>query len=194
VEELVERVGLDLPFYEQSGGGVTLSGGEALAQFDFSLHFLKGVKQRGMHTALDTTGYADWERIAAVMPYTDLFLYDLKHLDNAQHRKATGVPNALILENARKIAQAGGKLQIRIPVIPQFNDSKKNIAETGMFCKSLGEAVTLVQLLPYHTLGVMKWERISEAQVTLEAVPPSEERLIVLKKVLEGLGLPVTLH
>ena len=99
------------------------------------------MKKCGIHTALDTTGYAPYEIVEQILPYTDLFLYDLKHMDSEQHRIVTGVPNALILENAAKIAQAGGKMQIRIPVIPDFNDSEESIRETGLFCKSLGEAV-----------------------------------------------------
>jgi len=192
-EELIRRVVKDIPFYKQSGGGVTISGGEPLCHPEFTLEFLRGLKEIGIHTALDTTGYAQFEVIEPLLPYTDLFLYDLKHMDNEQHRIVTGVGNELILENAEKIANTGGKFQIRIPVIPDFSDSEENIRETGMFCKTLGNAVTVIQLLPYHNLGVMKYQRISDA-IVLEAAPPSDEKIRSLKELLENLGLSVTLH
>jgi pyruvate formate lyase activating enzyme len=194
VEELLTRLCKDIPFYEQSGGGVTVSGGEPLSQPEFLLQLLKGLKERGIHTALDTTGYAQFEIIERVLPYTDLFLYDLKHMDSGQHKAVTGVRNELILENANKIAQAGGKMQIRVPVIPDFNDSEENIRGIGIFCKSLGSVVTVIQLLPYHNLGVMKYHRIDDSRVVLEAEPPSDDKIRFLKEVLESLGLPVTVH
>ena len=128
------------------------------------------------------------------MPFTDLFLYDLKHMDSRQHRIVTGVPNELILENAEKIAAAGARMQIRIPLIPDFNDSAASIRETGLFCRSLGDAVTVLQLLPYHNLGVMKYHRIHDGKVALEASPPSDEKVQTIKELLESLGLPVTVH
>jgi len=194
VSELLDRVLKDRPFYEQSGGGVTISGGEPLSQPSFVLQFLERLKESGIHTALDTTGYVPFEIIEKSLPFTDLYLYDLKHMNSTLHKKATGVPNESILENAKKIAESGGKLQIRIPVIPDFNDSEENIRNTGMFCKSLGSAVTVLQLLPYHNLGVMKYQRIENRGVILEADAPSDERIAGFKDLLETLGLPVTVH
>lgn len=194
VEALLNRVSKDIPFYEQSGGGVTISGGEALAQPEFTLELMKGLKERKIHTALDTTGFANSKYIDQVLPYTDLFLYDLKHMDSIQHKQTVAVPNEKILENAKRIAESGGKLQIRIPVIPHFNDSEENIKMTGQFCKSLGEAVALVQLLPYHNLGVVKYQRIGDNIKVLEAKPPSDEKIQRLKEILEGFGLNVTVH
>lgn len=194
VEELLDRVCRDIPFYEQSGGGVTVSGGEALSQPVFTLALLKGLKARGVHTALDTTGFSDYKHIEAVQPYVNLFLYDLKHMDSRQHQTVVGVPNERILTNARKIAVAGGKLQIRIPIIPGFNDSEENIRQTGEFCRSLGEAVTLVQVLPYHNMGVVKYLRISDSSKVLEVEPPSEEKIQLLKEILESFDLKVTVH
>jgi pyruvate formate lyase activating enzyme len=194
VEDLVERVSKDLPFYQHSGGGVTISGGEPLSQAEFTLQFLQALKQRGIHTALDTTGFAPSNSVEAVLPYTDLFLFDLKHMDSAQHKTVVGVPNEMIHENARRIAQAGGKLQIRIPVIPRFNDTEENIRSTGEFCNSLGDAVTMIQLLPYHNLGVMKYQRIDENKVVLEAALPTDEKIQSLKAILDRMGLNVTIH
>lgn len=194
VDALVERVCRDLPFYEHSGGGVTLSGGEALSQSEFTIAVLRALKERGVHTALDTTGHAARRHVLAALPYTDLFLYDLKHMDSAKHRAAVGVPNELILENAAAIAAGGGKLQIRIPVIPRFNDDDGNFHAAARFCKTLGEAVTSIQLLPYHNLGVVKYARIDEDKPVLEAVPPSEARMEEIKALMEGYGLNVTIH
>jgi pyruvate formate lyase activating enzyme len=193
VEELVERLSKDIPFYEESGGGVTVSGGEPLSQPEFTLQLLKSLKEHGIHTALDTTGYAQYRFIEPILLYADLFLYDLKHMDSEQH-KIVGVNNKLILENAQRIAAAGGNMQIRIPVIPNFNDSEENMRQTGEFCKSLGKAVNLIQLLPYHNLGVMKYQRIDDSKKVLEAPLLSDKKMQALKKILEDMGMPVTVH
>ncbi|MDR1909387.1 MAG: glycyl-radical enzyme activating protein, partial [Spirochaetaceae bacterium] len=194
VEELVERVVKDKPFYDKSGGGVTISGGEALSQHRFTAAVLRELKERNIHTALDTTGYAKRECVDEVLPYTDLFLYDLKHMNSEIHQKMVRVPNELILSNAGYIASRGGKFQMRIPVIPQFNDSEENIRETAEFCRSLGEAVVMVQLLPYHNLGVVKYQRIDDSKTVMEAVPPAEEKIARLKSIMEEYGLHVTVH
>lgn len=194
VQELVDRVYKDKPFYDKSGGGVTISGGEALSQHTFTAAVLKGLKERNVHTALDTTGYAKTEHVDEVLPYTDLFLYDLKHMDSDQHKKMVRVPNEQILENAAHIAKNGGKFQIRIPIIPQFNDSEENIRKTAEFCQKLGDAVILVQLLPYHNLGVVKYQRIDDKKKVMEAPPPSEEKVARLKSIMEEYGLRVTIH
>lgn len=194
LEEIMQRVHRDLPFFKKSGGGVTVSGGECLYQPEFLLAILKKCKEEGIHTAVDTTGYAKWEVIESILPYTDLFLYDIKGVDPELHKKVVGVPNDLILENARKIAKAGGKLQIRIPTIPLYNDSVKAFDEMGKFIKELGDAVEVVQLLPYHNLGVVKWERLQRNSPVLEATPPSDEIMQARKKQLEDMGLNVIIH
>jgi len=194
VDDLVERVCKDIPFYESSGGGVTISGGEPLCQPEFTLQVLIRLKERGIHTALDTTGCVAYDIFTRVLPYTDLFLYDLKHMNGDDHETVIGVRNELILENARRLARDGGKMQIRIPVIPRFNDSPENIEASGAFCKSLGDAVTVIQLLPYHNLGVAKYLRIGGTDKVLEATPPTDEKIALLKRILEEQGLPVTVH
>ena len=158
------------------------------------LQFLKRLQESRIHTALDTTGHIPYDIIKESLPHTDLYLYDLKNFDNGMHQKATGVPNTLILENAVKIAGDGGKIQIRIPIIPDFNDSEKNIREAGLFRQSLGNAVTVLQLLPYHNLGVMKYTRIDNRNVAFEATPPSETKIEKIRIILEGLDLPVTVY
>ena len=193
VEKLAARLMQDKKFYDRSGGGITISGGEALSQADFTVAILRRMKAEGVHTALDTTGFASWETVTRTLPYTDLYLYDLKHMDSEKHKLIIGVPNEPILDNARRLAAAGKKMQVRIPVIPMFNNDVENIRKTAEFCKELGEAVTVVQLLPYHNLGVTKYLRISDKPVA-EATPPSEAQMQKLKGIMEEYGLPVTIH
>ena len=192
VDRLVTRLLRDKPFFRE-GGGVTVSGGECLCQPEFTTELLKRLKAAGIHTAVDTTGYVRWEIIERVLPYTDLFLYDLKHMDSAKHEATVGVPNELILENAQKIAAAGGKLQIRIPVIPLFNHDEANIRATAEFCLTLGDAVTEVQLLPYHAMGAMKYLRISD-QTPVEATPPTDEYMRKLQAIFEECGMHARIH
>jgi pyruvate formate lyase activating enzyme len=194
VGELMELVRRDKPFFKTSGGGVTVSGGECLCQPEFLLAFLAACKSEGVHTAVDTTGFAPWGAMEAILPYADLFLYDIKHTDSALHRRGTGAPNELILENARKLAAAGGKLQIRVPVLTLYNDSAEAFEALGGFVKSLGDAVEAVQLLPYHNLGVVKWERLGRAGPAVEITPPGEELVAARKRQLEAMGLRVTIH
>ena len=192
VDRMMTRLLRDKPFF-RADGGVTISGGECLSQPFFTLELLKRLKAAGIHTAVDTTGFAQWKIVESVLPYTDLFLYDLKHMDSDKHKAATGVPNELILENARQIAAHGGKLQIRIPVIPMFNHDVENIRKTAEFCRELGDAVTVVQLLPYHSMGAMKYLRISD-ETPVAATPPSDEYMEKLKGIFEEYGIPVRIH
>jgi pyruvate formate lyase activating enzyme len=194
VDEVVERLLKDAPFYNRSGGGVTVSGGECLCQPDFTLSLLKASKEHAIHTAVDTAGDVGYRHIEAILPYTDLFLYDLKSMNSAQHMRVIGVPNERILENAKKIAQDGGKLQVRIPTIPRFNDSKASFAKMGRFVAELGDAVTAVQLLPYHNLGTAKYERLQRTVPALVAEPPTDELMNARKEQLEALGLSVMIH
>ncbi|MCQ2406729.1 MAG: glycyl-radical enzyme activating protein [Oscillospiraceae bacterium] len=194
VDRLVKRLLQDKPFYDRSGGGVTISGGECLTQIDFVVEVAKRLKAEGVHIAIDTTGFASWETVQKILPYTDLFLYDLKHMDSEKHKAVVAVPNEPIIDNARKIAAAGGKLQIRIPVIPLFNSDDDNLRKTAEFCAELGDAVELVQLLPYHNLGVTKYLRISDDPVA-EATPPSDEFMQRVKSIFEEYPIKhVTIH
>ena len=163
-EELLEEVLLDAPFYGDDGG-VTFSGGECMLQKDFLLTCLRLCKEKGIHTAVDTAGHVCWEAFLAVMPYTDLFLYDIKAMDNAVHQHYTGRSNALILENLGKLLDAGAKVWVRIPVIPGVNDNKENFLSLKSFlnCHTPPEKI---ELLPYHAMGETKYTalgRIFEA-------------------------------
>ena len=194
VDEVMHRIERDMPFYEDSGGGVTVSGGECLSQPEFTLELLKRCKELGVHTAVDTTGFIRWEIIETILPYTDLFLYDLKCMDSALHRQVIGVPNELILENAVKIANAGGKLWIRIPVMPMFNESEEHFDRYGEFLSGISDAVVIIQLLPYHKMGTSKYARLLTNQQVFVTEPPSDELMEERKLQLEALGFKVRIH
>jgi len=193
VDELVARLLRDKDFFETGKGGVTISGGECMCQPQFVLEVVKRLKAEGIHIAIDTTGFAKWEHFEAILPYVDLFLYDLKHMDSEKHKAVVKVPNELILENAKKLVEHGAKLQVRIPVIPMFNHDEENIRKTAEFCASIREGIEVIQLLPYHNLGVMKSLRISD-ELAFEATPPSEKYMDKLKAIMEEYDLPVTIH
>jgi pyruvate formate lyase activating enzyme len=199
VGELVERVLRDRPFFRKSGGGVTLSGGEALAQAPFAAELLAACHAEGIHTALDTTGYAAWEKLEALLPHVDLVLLDLKVMDAAQHRRLTGVDNAVILENARRLAETGVALTIRIPVIPGLNDDEENLAATAAFLKGLPSRGT-VELLPYNRLAESKYQRFGRQYSLAGLATPGPDEMdwaaaVIGKsgwrvRVIWGLGVP----
>lgn len=155
--EVIDEVEKDKPFYDTSGGGMTLSGGEPMAQVDFALALLKLAKSRELNTALDTAGSPPWEDYEKVLPYVDLVLYDIKVMDSATHKDYAGLGNERILENARRIAQSGTKMRIRIPVIPGRNNTVENMRLTGEFVRGLGDVVEGIDLLPYHPYAGSKY-------------------------------------
>lgn len=193
VDEVFAKVDKDKDFFKD-GGGITISGGEAMAQFAFSLNLAKKLKENGYHICLDTTGFARREQYEEILPYIDLFLYDIKHMDTEMHKRLTGVGNELILDNARFIAEHGGALQIRVPVIPKLSDGAANLRATAEFCVSLGKAVELVQLLPYHATGRMKYERIGWKYKLTNVEAPDEEFMQTVLELFKSYGLPAQLH
>ena len=194
IDEVMHRIDRDKPFYDESGGGVTISGGESLSQPEFTLEILKRCREKDIHTAVDTTGFARWEVIEKVLPYTDLFLYDLKCMDNDLHKQVIGVPNELILENAVKIAKAGGSLWIRIPVMPMFNDTEEHFNVYVDYLKPIADSIVIVQLLPYHKMGISKYDRLLTNQQVFVAEPPSDELMEARKRQIEEIGLKARIH
>jgi pyruvate formate lyase activating enzyme len=195
VEQVLERIVKDIEFFKNSNeGGVTISGGEPLCQSDFITAVLQECKKFELHTALDTTGFAKFCDIEKVLPFTDLFLYDLKHMNSRLHKEMIGVSNDIILENAKRIAQCGGKMQIRIPVISGFNDSAENLKETIQFCIELGNAVAAVQLLPYHRMGSVKYKRLQREDPMPDINPPSTEIIQECSESFAALGFNVMIH
>ena len=132
VEELMIELRKDMPFYESSGGGITLSGGEPIFQHAFALAVLKQCKSEGLHTAVDTTGSVPWSIFEKILPYTDLVLYDIKQVDTEKHRHLTGVPNETILANVSRIADSGVLMEIRMPVVPGINDDRETNLSLGI--------------------------------------------------------------
>lgn len=194
VEQVLERIMKDVHSFNRSGGGVTISGGEPMMQFDFLYELVKILKREELHICLDTSGYAPWENYERVMPYIDLFLYDLKHMDTGRSLEYVGVRNRRIIGNALKIAHAGGKFQIRIPVIPQFNDSLENLKRSAELCVKLGEAVDVVQLLPYHKLGTTKHQRLQQKDPMPDVPAPDTRAMEMYKRLMESYGLRAMVH
>ncbi len=188
VEEVMEEIKKDMPYYRRSGGGVTLSGGEALCQPEFAVSLLKACQEHGIHTAMESTGYADFEVIKRYLPCLDVFLMDIKHMDSGKHKEFTTKSNALILENARKIAETGANLIIRVPVVPTFNHTKEEIKAIAVFAKSL-PGVKELHLLPYHRLGQDKYEGLGREYTLAHLEPPDNEYMEELLKAARTSGL-----
>ena len=160
VTEILNEIEKERIFFDQSGGGVTFSGGEPLLQSKFLIELLDECGRRGIHRAVDTAGLANSEVILEVAKRTDLFLYDLKMMDSARHRKWTGVPNEKILENLNLLAETGVKIIIRIPLIGAVNDDPENISATARFVSALSGEKKEVNLLPYHKIAQTKYQKL----------------------------------
>jgi len=179
VGEVVDEVLKDEIFYRNSGGGVTVSGGSPLLWPDFVAELFNALKRHAVHTAVETCGAVPWDHFEKVLDNTDLFLYDLKHMDSAKHGKFTGRGNERILENLELLAQAGAKIIVRVPIIPLFNDNPDDIGALARFTMGLSSKPP-VQLLPYHTLGRSKYHH-------LEREYPLERHGLLLVSTLEEL-------
>ena len=187
-DDIMPEILSDMPYYKRSGGGVTLSGGEVLCQADFARELLMACKEQGLHTAIESASSAPFSEIEKLLPYLDLYLMDIKHMDSQKHKEYTGTGNERILENARKIAASGVELIIRTPVIPGFNDTPQEIKEIAHFAKSLN-GVTEHHLLPYHRLGMDKYDGLGRKYSLAEIEPPSKEKMEYLLSVAETSGL-----
>lgn len=188
VGEIIDIVERDRIYYRRSGGGLTLSGGESLTQPDFAVALLKTAKERGINTAMESTGFADFSVISRYLPYLDLYLMDIKHMNSAKHKKFTSQPNELILENAKKITDAGARLIVRTPVIPTFNATKEEIGEIAKFASSL-KGVTQMHILPYHRIGTDKYKGLNRDYSLTGIEPPSKELMNELLEVVNSYGL-----
>lgn len=188
VDQVVKEVLKDLKFYENSGGGVTISGGEATFQPDFTIAILKKCKESGLHTAIETCGYTSWEVLESVLEHTDLVLFDIKHMDDDLHRRGTGVSNRKILDNARKTA--GQKpMIVRVPLIPGFNDTEQDVREIAAFAATLSKDID-VELLAYNPLGEGKYESLGKGSIEHKQVQSEEYieglRSVVRKELMKG--------
>ncbi len=175
-EEVLEEVSRDTVFYDESRGGVTFSGGEPLLQHEFLASVLQGCRDRGIHTAVDTSGYAAPTVLDAVAEVADLFLYDFKLFDEERHRRFTGVSNRLILENLRRLTARKSSVIVRVPLIPGINDDDENIRAIGEFVASLG-GISEIDVLPYHETGLAKYGRLGRVYALREVARPSPTRV-----------------
>jgi pyruvate formate lyase activating enzyme len=190
VEEVLEEVVQDRLFYENSGGGVTLSGGEPMSQPDFTRALLKRCKEKSIHTVLDTSGYVQAELWDQVLEFVDMIVFDLKQTDPHKHNAYTGVSNELILASARKLASQKIPMVIRIPLIPGYNDTDKNSEECARFVRELG--ITTVELLPFHRLCSNKYSKLQKEWKLGEVASLSPARLEELQKIFTAQGLTCT--
>ena len=157
--EVLAEVKKDAVFYETSSGGATLSGGEPMFQKDFALSLMKAFKQEGLHTAIETSGYAGSDAFREIFPYTDLFLFDIKETDRDRHKQFTGKDNEIILQNLFLLDSLGAEIVLRCPIIPGLNDRKNHFLEIARLVNRLSSVIR-VEIEPYHPLGISKEERL----------------------------------
>ncbi|RMH01121.1 MAG: glycyl-radical enzyme activating protein [Planctomycetota bacterium] len=189
--EVMAEILRDRLYYDETGGGATFSGGEPLAQPDFLLALLRACRAEEVHTAVDTSGFAPAEVVAAVAPLADLFLYDLKLVDDARHRAATGAGSGPVLANLRALDAAGARLRLRIPIVPGWNDDEENLLASAEVAAGLA-GLERVDLLPYHAIGRDKYRRLGAAP-PLPAIPtPDPARMEELAAPFRRRGLSVT--
>lgn len=188
--EVFEDLAADSLFYRSSGGGITVSGGEPLAQPDFTATVCRLAKEAGLHTAIDTCGHAPWHIVEQVLRHVDLVLYDFKHMNEEKHKLYTGVSNSLILENALRIAERHPQVRIlgRFAVIPGYNDDDENVSATAEFIRTLGP-VEGIHLLPYHKFGEAKYLRLEQSRGSLGIEPPTPERMHQIQLLFESAGV-----
>lgn len=189
VAQVIEQVEKDVIFYDESGGGVTFSGGEPFLQPDFLEAILKRCRELEIRTAVETSGYVRPEIMKRIAPLVDLFLYDVKQMDDEAHREATGVSNGLILSNLAELCAGHSKVEIRFPVIPGVNDNEDNVAAIAELASSL--EVTGVHLLRYHNAGSEKYRSLDRTYTLTDLEPPSDEKMAGIRSAFESAGVKV---
>lgn len=180
VDEVLKEVSKDKLFYQNSGGGVTFSGGECMLQLDFLVEILKKCRENGIHTAVDSAGHVPFESFEKILPYTDMFLFDFKIYDSETHKKYVGVGNELILENLKKLLKLGARIWIRIPVMAEINGNVEEMKKIKDFLYSNGKPEK-VELLPYHAMGENKYRAIGKNPEIFTA--PSKEEMQILREI-----------
>lgn len=189
-DALLKEIQKDQVFYKTSGGGVTFTGGEPLVQWEFLLTMLQRCKAQKIDTCLDTTGYAPWWILAKLIPYVDLVLYDLKHLDDDRHQERTGVSNRIIIENLIKLTESQ-RVWLRVPLIPGYNDSRGHVKRIGEFAENLG--VEKISLMPYHCWGEQKYERLGRTYPSKDILVPTQDDMENIKTYLRDCGVEVSI-
>jgi pyruvate formate lyase activating enzyme len=188
--QAADEIFKDETFHRQSGGGVTFSGGEPLMQASFLEALLEDCRRRDIHATVDTSGHVPWPALDSVRPKVQLFLYDLKMMDEKRHKELTGVTNLIILENLKRLVQGGSRVIVRLPLIKNLNDGGDHIEAAAEFLRGLG-GVERVDLLSYHALGRSKYERLDRLQPATEFRAPSPQELEQIKVRIQAYGLEV---
>ena len=189
VGELIEEISRDRIYYRRSGGGLTLSGGECFCQPEFTVALLKAAKNAGINTAVETTSCVSYDVIAKALPYIDYYLMDIKHVDSAKHKEYTGVSNERMLENAKRLAKEANSFTVRVPVIPEFNDTEAEIEAISSFAASIG--AKQLHLLPYHRLGKDKYDGLGREYLMGDAPLHTADQIELLKRAAERSGINV---
>lgn len=190
VNQVMAEIEKDTAFYDESFGGVTFSGGEPLMQPEFLCSLLKACDELRIHTALDTSGFAVWEDLDRIRHHVDMFLFDLKLMDDQKHRRVTGVSNRMILENLMALSTAGHRIRIRFPVIPGITDDEDNVSAIGVFAATLPSRPP-IDLLPYHHSAAAKYDRLAKPYRLPDIRPPSADSMDRVADLLRVLGLNV---
>lgn len=189
VDEVTRQIKKDQVFYRRSFGGVTFSGGEPLLQPVFLKEMLDACRKLGIHTAIETCGYFDWEAAKPAIVRVDYILCDIKHMDDERHREITGVSHRRILENAEKMNRLGIPMVIRIPIIPSVNDSEDNIRATAAFVREQLPGVVGIELLPYHSLGLVKYAALGRDYTLDHIRPPDDGHMQNLRELIKDEGV-----
>jgi len=195
-EEVIDIVSKDEPFYRRSGGGITLSGGEPFFQSAFSSRILKLAKDRGINTCVETCGYFDWDEMIKIemFKFVDLLYFDIKNMDSQKHKEETGVKNAKILTNFKRLCELGKKIIVRIPVITNFNDSENNIYKTAEFISNSNSGnIIRIELLPYHEFGVKKYHHLGKDYYLKNLKPPPKNKLLEIKGIIDKYNIECTI-
>ena len=193
VAEVMAEIVRDVPFYDQSGGGVTFTGGEPMAQVEFLKEVLVACREQHIDATVDTSGYTSWENLCSIVPLVDLFLYDLKLMDETRHIKYTSVSNMLIINNLRKLAEMGAHIIVRIPLIPGINDDDENIRLIGSTLVRLPSLVG-AEVMPYHDIGTAKYQALGMKYKLPDINSPTDEQVLRVEEMLSGYGITVIKH
>ena len=191
-ESIIEILDKEKVFIDQSGGGITFSGGEPMIQIEFLRDALMACKSNGYHTAIDTSGYSSAENFKSIIPFTDLFLFDIKHLDEKRHIELTGVSNIGILENYMLLLESGKDIMVRFPVIPGFNDDPDHLERLKQFLIiTKTGSIKKINLLPFHKIGSSKYKRFNIPYRMESVEPPSGEKMKMMKEFFRDTGIKV---
>jgi pyruvate formate lyase activating enzyme len=190
VGDVLAEVLEDRPFYALSGGGITLSGGEPLAQFDFALALLIAARKEGLHCCVETSGHTTWDHLCRLLPVVDLFLYDYKESDPERHRQYTGQTNETILKNLHSLHDSGAQIQLNCPVIPGFNDRDDHLAGIAALAESMPR-LRAVRLLPYHPMGSDKLKRLGLPHMPIGSGKLEDAKIKRWRNVLREQGVHV---